>query len=167
MADSQDITAQEIPQGFCQCGCGRKTNLARRTEAGRGWVKGEPLKYILGHVHPPHPQLKGVKVHSAGYVYINAPDHPKAQQGYVFEHILVIEKALGKFLPDGTCPHHVNGKKDDNRPGNLVLCQDLDYHNFIHQRTRAFKACGHATWKKCTYCQQYDTLKNLHIQGKG
>lgn len=169
MADYQDTTAQKIPQGFCQCGCGQITNLASRTEPARGWIKGESLKYILGHVchakGPSNSQWKGIKNHSGGYILIYSPGHPNADQGgYVFEHILVAEKALGKYLPEGSCPHHVNGKKNDNRPKNLVICEDLDYHNFIHQRTRAYKVCGHATWRKCTYCQQYDAPENLHIR---
>lgn len=37
------------PYGYCQCGCGRKTDLARQTRRDRGWVKGEPKRFILGH----------------------------------------------------------------------------------------------------------------------
>lgn len=39
-----------IPIGLCQCGCGQKTNLARQTDRAKGWVKGQPLKFLLGHV---------------------------------------------------------------------------------------------------------------------
>lgn len=35
--------------GFCECGCGNKTNLATSTDSSRGWVKGKPLRYLLGH----------------------------------------------------------------------------------------------------------------------
>lgn len=39
----------EIPYGFCQCGCGLRTNLAKRTERKHGWVRGQPLRFVLGH----------------------------------------------------------------------------------------------------------------------
>lgn len=39
----------EIPYGYCHCGCGEKTNLARDTMPKRGMVKGEPNKFIAGH----------------------------------------------------------------------------------------------------------------------
>lgn len=40
---------QEIPPGLCQCGCGKPTRIAERTRASRGWVKGEPLRFVPGH----------------------------------------------------------------------------------------------------------------------
>ena len=33
-------------EGYCQCGCGEITNLARQTDSGRGFVKNQPLKYL-------------------------------------------------------------------------------------------------------------------------
>jgi hypothetical protein len=39
----------EIPYGYCHCNCGGKTKLAKQTCKSRGWVKGEPLKFITGH----------------------------------------------------------------------------------------------------------------------
>jgi hypothetical protein len=38
-----------IPKGFCQCGCGQKTNLAPQSYAARGYVKGEPYPFVAGH----------------------------------------------------------------------------------------------------------------------
>lgn len=39
----------EVPHGFCHCGCGQKTKLAHMSSKAYGWVKGEPFKYIHGH----------------------------------------------------------------------------------------------------------------------
>lgn len=41
--------AKPIPRGWCQCGCGQKTGLARDTNPERGDVRGEPVKYMRGH----------------------------------------------------------------------------------------------------------------------
>lgn len=38
-----------IPYGYCQCGCGQKTNIADRTRPSHKTIKGEPLRYIDGH----------------------------------------------------------------------------------------------------------------------
>jgi hypothetical protein len=35
--------------GFCQCGCGQVAPLAPYTNRSRGYVKGEPLRYVHGH----------------------------------------------------------------------------------------------------------------------
>jgi hypothetical protein len=65
---------------------------------------------------------KGGRTYSkAGYVMVKSPGHPRASQGYVFEHILVMEALLGRFLLLGETVHHLNGVKDDNRRENLEL----------------------------------------------
>lgn len=36
--------------GLCECGCGGATQPARQTHLGKGWVKGQPHRFILGHI---------------------------------------------------------------------------------------------------------------------
>ena len=45
----------DISIGFCQCGCGRKTNLASRSDKRDGTIKGQPVRYISGHNALPLP----------------------------------------------------------------------------------------------------------------
>lgn len=156
---------------LCECGCGGLAPIAK--QAGDGYRKGEPKKFIRGHnadgkyfprlTGKDNGNWRGGRPGADGYNLILQPDHPKAdKKGYVPEHVLVCEKALGKYLPEGAVPHHRNGIKTDNRPENLIVCQDQAYHMTVHRRTRAFKSCGHAGWRKCQYCKQYDDPKNLH-----
>lgn len=86
----------------------------------------------------------------------NGVDH--VQQ---YEHILIIERILGRVLPPGAEIHHVNEIKTDNRNCNLVVCPSSAYHLLLHRRTRAYDACGHADWRKCCYCKQYDVQINM------
>ena len=103
----------------------------------------------------------GRRKHSAGYIQVLQHGHPRANpKGYVYEHILVAEKALGKPLPPGAVIHH-HGAKDDQTQ--IVICEDRAYHMLLHQRMRALKACGHANWRKCGLCKQYDKPENLVI----
>jgi hypothetical protein len=37
------------PVGYCRCGCGRRTNIATKTDERLGNIKGQPLPYVRGH----------------------------------------------------------------------------------------------------------------------
>ena len=39
----------EIPYGYCLCGCGKQTRVSDYTSTANGYVKGVPRKYIVGH----------------------------------------------------------------------------------------------------------------------
>lgn len=49
--DGESLTqSQDIPNGFCQCGCGQRTNVVlyeRKARPGR--IKGEHYKFVRGH----------------------------------------------------------------------------------------------------------------------
>lgn len=153
-------------EGLCECGCRGETTVAKQTHRGRGHVKGQHLRFISGHNKKGalNPRWKGGRILQLGYVLIKSPDHPRANQGgYVREHILVAEEALGRPLPEGAVVHHVNEDPADNRPTNLVICQDQAYHKLLHQRMRAKAACGHADWRRCVYCKEYDDPENLYV----
>lgn len=59
--------------------------------------------------HVPHvdvgsgnPNWKGGRTkHGSGYVLVYLPDHPRASNGYVFEHIIIMEKKVGRYIKLG------------------------------------------------------------------
>lgn len=104
-----------------------------------------------------HPCWKGgINKHASGYTLIMSKDHPRANRdGYVMEHILVAEKAVGCYLPDGVEVHHVNGAKSDNSTKNLVICQDHQYHLLLHYRQKAILACGNPNALHCKFCKTW------------
>lgn len=57
-----------------------------------------------------------------GYVLVRHPSHPRANRnGFVREHIVVMEKVLGRFITESEEIHHKNGIRHDDSEGNLEL----------------------------------------------
>lgn len=149
---------------LCECGCGMVAPIASRSAYRRNIIKGFPIRFIHGHNArgANHGRWNkgrwkaGRSKTSHGYMLVKHPLHPKAfSNGYVYEHILMAENALGHVLPLNALVHHVNEIKHDNRNSNFVICEDDAYHQLIHSRTDAFRATGSPHALRCSICQKW------------
>lgn len=74
-----------------------------------------------------------------GYIRIYKPDHPFTNmRGYIFEHRLVCEEALGRYLNPEEEVHHLNIKTDDNREANLLVMASYRDHMEFHRNPPAW-----------------------------
>lgn len=65
------------PYGFCQCGCGERTDPAPQTCTRNGWVRGEPKRFIHNHhTRTPEQKRKMADAHPRG------EDHPGWKGGH-------------------------------------------------------------------------------------
>ena len=90
-------------------------------------------------------QYKGGRYkHDKGYWYVLKPEHPYANyKGYVFEHRLVMEEFLGRYLiPNIDDVHHINGVKDDNRIENLQLLIHGKHSSLTHTKNFSNTICS-------------------------
>lgn len=80
----------------------------------------------------------------SGYVKVHQPTHSSANgDGYVLEHRLVMTEMLGRPLLPFENVHHVNGRRDDNRPENLEL--------WVKAQPAGQRARDLAEWVAATY----------------
>lgn len=80
-----------------------------------------------------NPNFSGGKyIDDKGYVRMLMPDHPSNVKGYIYEHRIVVEKILGRYLQSWETVHHINEIKIDNRIDNLFLTTFAE-HSAIHR----------------------------------
>jgi hypothetical protein len=154
---------------LCECGCGEKTNIIKKTCISQGRMKGALSRFKRGH----HTAIdaKGSKnkhwkggrsITKDGYIRLCGIPHLRTKlNGYIGEHVLIAEKILGKPIYGDIVVHHADGNKSNNIPSNLVICQNQAYHLLLHQRMRALKESGFAYYRKCWHCKKYDKPSNL------
>lgn len=61
-----------------------------------------------------------------GYRVIYLPEHPKAMSsknwcGWVYEHVVIAEKQLGRPLSDDEVVHHLDFNRSNNKVSNLLV----------------------------------------------
>lgn len=84
----------------------------------------------IGQSAEKHPNWQGGRtyINADGYRMVWAFNYPGSHQNVIAEHILVIEKKLGRLLKLGEEVHHINHIRTDNRPENLVIFSSHSEH---------------------------------------
>lgn len=74
-------------------------------------------------------------INGGDYTRIYLPSHPKNVNGYVREHIYVMEKHIGRYLKKGEEVHHIDCNKRNNDISNLVILTKSE-HMKVHAKIR-------------------------------
>ena len=117
MADS----STEQPVGYCQCGCGQKAPISRRTDSRFGLVKGQPARFVAGHQrrceqHPKEPNPSGFCLCGCGQKTPLAPQ-TVARDGWVKGQPL-------RYVKGHQCRKQGlwSGEHEDPNPSGLCQC---------------------------------------------
>ena len=93
----------------------------------KGLCKPNSGSFKIGQNHrEKHPNWKGGKTISRGYIVLNLPN-----KRHILEHRYIMEQHLGRKLNKKEVIHHINGNKTDNRIDNLKIVTNSQ-HNKIH-----------------------------------
>lgn len=121
---------------------GRKVSKETRRKISLA-LKGKKTLFNTGKKH--YNWKGGRKKDKKGYIQILKPKHPYCNsKGYIYEHRLVIEKQIGRYLLPKEVTHHINGIKDDNRKENLMGFYNIsahlffEYHNYCNPKEIIF-----------------------------
>ncbi|MDD5702705.1 MAG: HNH endonuclease [Dehalococcoidales bacterium] len=146
---NQKLDSKEVGRRLNVCFCTVRKYIK---EAGVQRTKSEQLRLTIAK----NPQMRrrvfgkdnprfkgGRKTAHDGYILIYKPEHPKANKGYVREHVLIWEEVHNQLVPKGWEVHHLNGVTDDNRPENLEAMPDKKHRRVIpllQQRIRTLES---------------------------
>lgn len=98
-----------------------------------------------------------------GYVFQYCPEHPRAKNGFVPLHQLVMEKMIGRLLDTRReHVHHIDGNPSNNDPSNLQLL-DPGMHIRFH---RGWKLIGIDWHKPCGPCGRFLKVEGNFYRNK-
>ncbi len=125
---------KNIKRPLCKCGCRTPTTFSKHHTGWNAYIVGHGSRNKMPKGKRHHNWKGGIKKHSAGYIEIRVySEHlRKDKSGYVKEHILIMEKHLGRFIKLGEVIHHLDGNKHNNKIENLILCKGHSEHRKIH-----------------------------------
>lgn len=138
---SAESNRERHPKIIKKCICGKEFITSSRRKKFCSFQcfskskKGISPKYSLkGLFAEKSPSWKGGRtIVYPGYILIYSLTHPfREKKNYIFEHRLVAEQCLGRYLLKQEIIHHINGIPDDNRPENLFLFPSIGKHWKYH-----------------------------------
>lgn len=103
----------------------------------RGKISGKKGKSFTHLQKENSPRWKGGRyINKAGYVMIavksGSVNRKSGWENYRPEHIINIEKHIGRKLTKEECVHHVDGNRQNNHLDNLALILSNEHHRKTH-----------------------------------
>jgi len=109
----------------------KELNLCTRSVTRVLKRKGCKMKSGKGSEHSGWKGGRGLK---CGYWTIYYPGHPRTlNNGRVFEHIIILEKYIGRMISKKEPIHHIDFNRQNNEIKNLYLCKNNSEHQNVYK----------------------------------
>lgn len=97
-------------------------------------------------------------VSSHGYVCVYRPSNPAAdKKGYVYEHRVIMEMHLGRYLAPSEEVHHIDHNKQNNDIQNLCILSSSEHHK-LHRHEQLLKKEKTKEQIRCPICNKKISL---------
>lgn len=176
--------SDDIPFGYCHCGCGRKTTISSHTSNRYGRVKGQPVRYLSGHgkrlraEKPPKPVKPSYEQHFWAQVNKSAPNGcwewtaGKYASGYgiywdgkrrIRAHRYAWELTNGP-IADGLCCLHICDNRACVNPAHVFLGTKGDNARDMVAKRRSLS--GERNHKAKLTREQVEEIRRLYSAGE-
>ena len=162
---SLKVGDEVLTNGIVICkGCGKEKSVQPKNERYQkypGWCRS-----CIATKFRPKPS-GGQYVTSHGYVAVTGQwEHPKgSKRGQIYEHVLVMEAYLGRYLEKGEIVHHKNEIKTDNRIENLALLTQAE-HLAEHNNWLKLDGKTNRHGQEIIYIPRIDRVKSIEPAGE-
>jgi len=102
------------------------------------WCSRECYRRTASHGSEHQQWTGGRWIAADGYVYVLVPREERTGHTcrlldgrYIAEHVLIVERTLGRCMRRGEVVHHVDCDRSNNRRDNLLVCSHA-YHMWLH-----------------------------------
>lgn len=137
---------KKVKQPACSRRCQGILNGRRWAKHGHkgraAWTSETEQRFKMRMSGTKNPNWRGGRsVNAAGYVELRMPEHPRARaNGYVYEHLVVMEAALGRPLRKNEVVHHIDRNPSNNKPENLqVFTSNREHLEIAHGLPKSAK----------------------------
>lgn len=148
--------------------CSKECGILNRSKHTQGIAN-----HQYGLLGEKNASFKGdTKISTHGYVLKYLPEHKRASKsGYVFEHLLIMEKYLNRELKyfghnnkNNEVCHHIDGNKQNNNIFNLQLIT-LSEHTKLHIKEDIQRSRKAGVTRSVIKKVNIDKIVNLYVSG--